>query len=295
MIPGFEQNLVGMREGEEKSFTVTFPDDYGETELAGTNVDFHVELRELRERRPPPLDDAFAQSVGAFADVAALRADIARRLHRNSLDRARHAFADRVIEYAVANATTTLPDLLVDREVDVMLDELQVRLAEQGIGYEDYQRVTERDEAKLREEYRSGAEHRVKVLLVLGAIADTEGVEVPDSAVEAEIERGRRSNRDNPRLVEYLASPRGRAYVRSTLRRSQTVELLIDRWIAAHQEFRDVQHVEDQAHDHDRVDAVDPVMADAEMEAEEAQVADELVALAASGSTERTSDGGAGA
>jgi FKBP-type peptidyl-prolyl cis-trans isomerase (trigger factor) len=176
-----------------------------------------------------------------------------------------------------------------------MLDELQVRLAEQGIGYEDYQRVTERDEAKLREEYRSGAEHRVKVLLVLGAIADTEGVEVPDSAVEAEIERGRRSNRDNPRLVEYLASPRGRAYVRSTLRRSQTVELLIDRWIAAHQEFRDVQHVEDQAHDHDRVDAVDPVMADAEMEAEEAQVADELVALAASGSTERTSDGGAGA
>ena len=86
------------------------------------------------------------------------------------------AFADRIIEYAVANATVTPPDLLVEREIDVMIDELKVRLTQQQIEFEEYLKVTERDEAKLREESREGAEHRVKVLLVLGAVADKEQV-----------------------------------------------------------------------------------------------------------------------
>jgi FKBP-type peptidyl-prolyl cis-trans isomerase (trigger factor) len=130
-----------------------------------------------------------------------------------------------------------------------MVDELKVRLAEQRIGFPEYLEATERDEAKLREEYLEGAEHRVKVLLVLGAIADAEQVVVPPEAVEAEIARGKAANAENTRLVEYLESPRGRSYVHSTLRRSQTVEMLIDRWIAEHPEFADVKHAEDQPDD----------------------------------------------
>ena len=183
MVPGFEDALIGMREEEERTFTVTFPEDYRETEMAGQPIEFTATLRELRERRLPPLDDAFAQSMGAFSDVAGLRADILARLQRNALDRARHAFADRIIEYAVANATVTPPDLLVEREIDVMIDELKVRLAQQQIEFEEYLKVTERDEAKLREESREGAEHRVKVLLVLGAVADKEQIEVSDAVV----------------------------------------------------------------------------------------------------------------
>ena len=246
MIPGFEDALVGMNEDETKTFTVRFPDDYGEAELAGQEVEFTATLRELRERRLPTLDDAFVQSVSSFANVEELRQDIGRRLERNVHDRARHAFADRIIEYATSNATAEIPDLLVDREIDVMLDELKVRLAEQNINYDEYQRVTERDEPKLREEYRDGAAHRVKVLLTLGAVADAEGVVIPDSAVEAELERGRRNNPEDSRLVAYLESDRGRSYIRSQLRRSQTVETLIDRWIAERPEFSDVRHGEDQ-------------------------------------------------
>jgi FKBP-type peptidyl-prolyl cis-trans isomerase (trigger factor) len=184
--------------------------------------------------------------VSTFTILEDLRRDIGRRLERNVLDRARHAFADRIIEYATANATAEIPDLLVDREIDVMLDELKVRLAEQNIDYAEYQRVTERDEAKLRDEYRDGAAHRVKVLLTLGGIADAEGIVIPDAAVEAELERGRRNNPEDSRLVAYLESDRGRSYIRSQLRRSQTVETLIDRWIAEHPEFGEVRHVEDQ-------------------------------------------------
>ncbi len=257
-VPGFEEQLNGLREGEERTFSVIFPDDYPEAELAGKPVDFEVAMLELREKKPPVADDDFARSLGAYDDLAALRAEIQRRLERNALDRARHIFSDRIIEFAVANATLALPDLLIERELEVMLDELRVRLAEQGIGYDDYLRATERDEAKVLEEFKPDAERRVKTLLVLSEIAEKEGIEVTDQELEAEIARSSVRYADNPRLVAYLDSARGRAYTRSLLRRAKTVETLVDRWIEQHPEFEKVQHlhddnehVHDHEHDHD--------------------------------------------
>jgi FKBP-type peptidyl-prolyl cis-trans isomerase (trigger factor) len=122
-----------------------------------------------------------------------------------------------------------------------------VRLGEQGIGYDEYLKATERDEAAVRSEFRPDAEKRVKTLLVLSAIADKEQIEVPDEELEAELARSRERYAGNPRLLEYLDSPRGRSYTRSLLRRSQTVETLIDRWIAEHPEFSNVQHVHEDA------------------------------------------------
>lgn len=252
LIPGFEDNLLGLKEGEGKTFNLTFPDDYPEQELAGKPADFEVELLELREKRLPEADDDFARGLGAYEDLAALREEISRRLQRSALDRARHGFADRIIEFAVANATVELPDLLIERELEVMFDELRVRLGEQGIGLEDYLRVTERDEAKLREEFLPDAERRVKTLLVLSEIAQKEQVEVDDATLAAELERSRERYASNPRLLSYLESARGQAYTRSLLRRSQTVEKLIDEWIEQHPEFSNVQHLHDDGgHTHD--------------------------------------------
>jgi len=243
-IPGFEDNLIGLAETDSKTFTLTFPDDYDEAELAGKLVQFEVTMLELREKRMPVADDDFARSLGSYEDLAALRAEIQKRLERNALDRARHVFADRIIDFAVANTTVDLPDLLIDSEQEVMLDELKVRLAEQGIGYDDYLRATERDEAKVRAEFRPDAEKRVKTLLVLSAIADKEAIEVTDDELAAELERSRERYVGNPRLLTYLESARGRTYTRSLLRRSKVVETLIDRWIADHPEFSHVQHLE---------------------------------------------------
>lgn len=244
-IPGFEAQLVGLHEGDQKKFKLKFPDDYGEAELAGAEAEFDVTLLELREKRLPPADDEFARSVGKYEDMAALRAEVGRRLERNALDRARHVFADRIIEFAVANATLELPDLLVDREVEVMLDELRIRLAEQGIGFEQYLKATERDEAKLLDEYRPDAEKRVKTLLVLSEIADKESIEVDDAELAGDLAQSRERYAGNQRLVAYLESERGQNYTRSLLRRSKTVETLIDRWIEQHPEFSNVQHLHD--------------------------------------------------
>src|SRR5436190_1262051 len=267
LIPGFEANLVGLEVGGTTEFDITFPDDYPETELAGQQAHFAVELRELREKVLPELDDDFIGTLGDFADLDALRADIKTRLERNADDRARHEFADRIIDYAVANATLELPSILVDQEVEVMHDEFRATLTRQGMTEEAYLKAIEKTDADLHAEFRPGAEKRVRTLLVLSKVADAEGVTVDDGAVDAEVARGRERYPDDARLQEYFGTDRGRAYIRSTLRRSRVVERLIDEWLADHPDRPPLPHLEDaeastieggQATANAAVDATDP-------------------------------------
>ena len=245
LIPGFEDNLVGLSVGDKKGFEITFPADYMEAELAGKEVHFDVEVKELREKIMPDLDDEFARSMGDFSDLDNLRTEIKARLERNALDKARHEFADRIIEYAVANATLDLPDVLIDQEVEVMHDEFRASLARQGITEEAYLKVTNKTDADLHADLRPDAEKRVKVLLVLSKIAETEGIVVPEADVDAEVARGRQRYADDARLIRYFDSERGRNFIRSTLRRSRVVETLVDAWLLAHPDHPALPHVED--------------------------------------------------
>ena len=166
-----------------------------------------------------------------------------------------------------------LPEVLVEREINTMIDELKVRVAEQGIDYEQYLKVTEKDEAAQREESREGAENRVKTLLVLGAIAEKEEVTVDEADVQAEIDRVLADPNAGDNIKEYLDSDRGRNYIRSQLRRSQTVEMLADRWIEAHPDFANVQHQHGHSHDEEPIEeevVVDPVTEVVEEVTEEA-------------------------
>ena len=246
LIPGFETHLVGLRSRASRpSSTSPSPTTTASRSWPGKAVHFAVDLKELREKVQPDLDDEFVHQLGDFADLAALRADIQRRLEGNAIDRARHEFADKIIEYAVANATLELPDILVDQEVEVMHDEFRGTLARQGITEEAYLKVVDKTEADLHAEFRPGAEKRVKTLLVLSKVADAEGLEVPDAEIDAEVERGRARYADDPKLLGYFESERGRSFIRSTLRRSRVVETLIDGWLAEHPEHPPLPHLED--------------------------------------------------
>ncbi len=260
LIPGFEANLVGLNVGEATEFDITFPEDYGEPALAGQIAHFSVELTELREKIQPELDDDFLASLGSFESLDELKSDIRRRLEGNALDRARHGFADRIIEYAVANATVELPDVLVDQEVEVMHDELKASLARQGITEEAYLKAVEKTSADIHAEFRPNAERRAKTLLVLSKVADEEGLEVTEADVDAEVELGRQRYAGDERLTAYFASERGRGFIRSTLRRSRVIERIVDAWLADHPEHPALPHLEEGAgavegdaggHDHD--------------------------------------------
>jgi trigger factor len=245
LIPGFEANLVGLKPGESTEFDITFPEDYGETELASQTVHFAVDIKELREKVLPELDADFLHQLGDFADLDALRTDIRQRLEANATDRARHDFADKIIEYAVANATVELPDVLIDQEVEVMHDEFRGQIARQGITEEAYLKVMEKTEADLHEQFRPNAEKRVKMLLVLSKVAEAEGVTIDDAAVDAEVARGRERYAGDPKLLGYFESERGRSFIRSTLRRSRVVETIVDAWLADHPEHPPLPHLED--------------------------------------------------
>jgi trigger factor len=229
MIPGWEDQLVGMGIDETKGFDITFPDDYRVEELQGKAAHFEVTLLDVRERILPEVDDEFAKSVGEVETVAELRDEIRDALTRRGEDDARHAFADRIIDFASSNATVDLPEVMIANEIDIMRDELQNRLAAQRIGLDQYLALAKQTPEELSTELREPASRRVKVLLVLSAIAEQEGIDASPEEVQAEIDEQLARYNNDPRLAESLGSRRGRSYLRMTIRNRKLVDTLIDR------------------------------------------------------------------
>jgi trigger factor len=229
MIPGWEQQLVGMDMGASKGFDITFPDDYRVEELRGKEAHFEVELLDLREKLLPDVTDDFVQSVGDMQTVDELRAEIRDAMVKRADAEARHTFGDRIIDYAVTNASVELPEVMVTNEVEIMRDELQSRLAQQRIGLEQYLALSKQTPAELTVELREPATRRVKTLLVLSAIAEKEGIDATDEQIDAEIAEQLARYGEDAKLREYLSSRRGRSYLRMTLRNRTLVDTLVDR------------------------------------------------------------------
>jgi len=233
MIPGWEAHLVGMTIDQTNGFEIDFPDDYRVEELRGKRAHFEVTLLDLRERILPELDDEFAKSVGDVATVEELRAEVGDALQRRGAEEARHHFADRIIDFATANASVDLPEVMIANEIEMMRDELRNRLAAQQIGMDKYLEIARQSPEELATELREPASRRVKSLLVLSAIAEKEGIDASPEQIDEEIADQLARYGDEPRLREYLTSRRGRSYLRMTLRNRTLVDTLIDRALPA--------------------------------------------------------------
>jgi len=233
MIPGWEDHLLGMGIGETRAFDSTFPDDYRVEDLRGKRAHFEVELLDLRERVLPEIDDEFAKTVGEVSTLDELRSEIRDALVKRNEAEAQHVFGDRIIEYATANASVDLPEVMVVNEMEIMRDELRARLAEQRISLEQYLALAKQSTDELSAELREPASRRVKTLLVLSAIAEKEGIDATDDEIAAEVADQLARYGDEPQLREYLASRRGRSYLRMTLRNRKLVETLGQRALGA--------------------------------------------------------------
>ena len=233
MIPGWEDNLVGMEIGATKGFDVTFPDDYRVEDLRGKPAHFEVELLDLREKLLPEVDDEFAKSVSEVESVEALRAEIRDAMQQRAEAEARHQYGDRIIDFATSNATVELPEVMIANEIDIMRDELRTRLAQQRIGMDQYLSLASQTPEELSAELREPASRRVKTLLVLSAIAEKEGIDATDEQIEAEIAEQLARFEDDGKLREYLSSRRGRSYLRMTIRNRTLVDTLIERALGA--------------------------------------------------------------
>ncbi len=226
MIPGWEDQLIGLEIGGAKAFDLPFPDDYRVEDLRGKTAHFEVKLLDLRERVRPEVDDDFAKAVAEVGTLDELRAEIREALEKRNDAEAHHVFGDRIIEYASANASVELPEVMIANEIEIMRDELRARLAEQQIGLEQYLALAKQSPEELTAELRDPASRRVKTLLVLSAIAEKEGIDATDEEIAAEVADQLARYSDEPRLREYLESRRGRSYLRMTIRNRKVVEAL---------------------------------------------------------------------
>ena len=188
-IPGFEDQLVGTKAGDEKDLNVTFPEDYQAEELAGAPVVFKVKVHEVKEKQLPTVDDEFAKDVSEFETLADLKKDLGDKLKARREDAAQHAFEDALIEQVVENMEVEIPEAMVDAEAEKLVNNYAQRVTSQGIPFDQYLAMMGMTMEQMKEQAKESALKQVQSDLALGAIVDAEKIEVTDEEVEAEIKR----------------------------------------------------------------------------------------------------------
>lgn len=188
-IPGFEDQLVGKKAGEEVEVNVTFPETYHAENLAGKPVVFNVKVNDVKVKEVPALDDEFAKDTTEFETLAELRADVKAKLEEQAKNAADAEMRNALVEKVSANTEVEVPEAMVQHQIDNMLMELNYQLQYQGLNLEQLLQMTGRGLDELREERRADAERLVKSSLVLEAIAEKENVEANDADVDDELEK----------------------------------------------------------------------------------------------------------
>lgn len=188
-IPGFEEQLVGLKVGEEKDVEVTFPEEYHAEELAGKPATFKTKINEIKTKEVPELDDELANELDSEANtVDEYKENLRKQLAESKATEVENVQKEEAITKATDNAKVDIPDAMIKTEEDRMLQEFAQRLQQQGLNLETYFQISGQSEEDLRGQMKEDAEQRVKTNLTLAAIADAENIEASDEDVEKELE-----------------------------------------------------------------------------------------------------------
>lgn len=188
-IPGFEEQLVGMKAGEGKSITVTFPEDYHAEDMRGVEARFEVKVKEIKRRVLSPLNDEFAKDVSEFETLEELRQDIRRELEEVARKNQEQLAKSKVIAKVVEDAEVDIPQEMIDTQIDYQVRQFAQQLAYQGMYLEDYLKVTGKTFDEFKEEFQKNAEQVVRNNLVLEAVAKQLNLEVTEEEFREQVEK----------------------------------------------------------------------------------------------------------
>lgn len=189
-IPGFEDQIVGLKAGDEKDVVVTFPEEYHAENLKGKEATFKVKVHEVKAKELPELDDEFAKDVDEDVETFdALKDKIRNRLKEHKETDAENAKRNSVVEAAAAGAQIDIPEVMISNEQDTIMKEFEQQLQMQGMTMDMYLKLTNSDKDKLREQMKDEAEKRVRANLTLDAIAEAEKIEATEEEVEKELKK----------------------------------------------------------------------------------------------------------
>lgn len=224
-IPGFEDNLIGLKANDDKTFTLPFPKDYGVAALANKKVTFAVSVTKVQEVVLPKVDDDFAAKVGPFKTVAELKADIKKQVSLERQQQAERQYESDLVREIATKTAMDIPAALIDQQVERIEQEERQNLMYRGQTWEEHLKEEGVTEAEHKEQKRPAAEERVKISLILAEIADQEGLLVSEKELNERLELYRAQYQD-PQMQAELNSPQAKSDIASRILTEKTLAKL---------------------------------------------------------------------
>ena len=225
-IPGFEDQIVGMKIDEEKDVNVKFPDEYFSKELAGKDATFKVKLHEIKKKELPKLDDEFAKDVSEFDTLDELKEDIKAKLEKQNADKEKYETEEAVVKALCENVKVDIPSGMVETEVDRMLNDFKQRLSYQGLKLDQYLKMLGKTEEEMRKEYEPQANEGIKSRLAIEAVIKAEKIEATDKEIDKKIkEMAINYGKENDE--EFLKNENVRNYIKQGIESEKAIDFLV--------------------------------------------------------------------
>lgn len=226
-IPGFEEQLVGLKAGEEKDINVKFPEEYS-APLAGKDAVFAIKIKAVQIKELPAMDDEFAKDISDFDTLDTLKADKKAKMEEKAAKNRQTAIENIALQKAADNAIVDIPTVMVDRQINYMLRDISYQLSMSGLSLEDYVKYTGTDMDGLKESYRTEAAARVKMQLVIESIGDKEGVACTDEDLKAIIAEYAAGSGKSAEEFEKTLSDDDREYLTDNVIARKAVKIVTD-------------------------------------------------------------------
>ena len=240
-VPGFEEQLIGMKVGEEKDIDITFPENYT-PELAGKPVVFHVKVNEVKVKEVPAIDDEFAKDVSEFDTLKELKADLKKKITDDRKVAAQQAFEDALMQKVADGIEADIPEEMVVLQSQKMMENFKQQLAAQGIPFDQYVKMTGMDEDAIQKQSMEPALKQVRMDLAVAAIVKAENLEVSDEEVENEMKTiAEKYGMELESIKKYLPA----ADVKEQVIREKVIKVVADSAVAVEPEEKPEEKKED--------------------------------------------------
>lgn len=257
-IPGFEDQLVGVETGDDRSVVVTFPEDYQSEDLAGKEATFEVTVHEIKRKVIPALNEDFVLEVSEYETVDEYKQSVEEAMLKNKENQANADFRNRLLNKAVENSNAEIPEVLVESEIDIMIQDTERSMQSYGLTMEQYAQMLGKGIEDLREDMREQAAKRVKTSLVLGAIVKEENIEIDEEMFETRLkEMAEAYNQEVEEMKKMLqVQPQAIENLQDGWKKDQAIDLLVEHAIVNEVEEmeekiekEEVEEVEEEAED----------------------------------------------
>ncbi len=224
-IPGFEDQIIGMKIDEEKDIKVKFPEDYFSKDLAGKDAVFKVTLHEIKKKELPKIDDEFAKDVSEFDTLEELKNSIKEKLDTENTEKAKYETEKEAIKVVCDNTKLDIPNGMIELEIDNMVKDMENRLSYQGLNLNQYLQIMGKTEKEIRDSYKEQAERNIKSRLVLEAIVKAEKIEVTPEEVDDKIKE--MAKQYGRKEEELLANEQLKEYIEGNLKTEKAIDFIV--------------------------------------------------------------------